>query len=91
MYIKFSNIFLKQQKAAPQIIKIAWREALELFSETQQHPSLRNHALKDEYAGHRSININDDWRAIFIIQNSKGGKKKIIFKFIGTHKELYGK
>jgi addiction module RelE/StbE family toxin len=50
------------------------------------HPSLRNHSLKDKYAGFRSIDVTGDWRALY-----REETKRIIFVEIRTHKELYGK
>jgi addiction module RelE/StbE family toxin len=38
---------------------------LNLFVEDSNHPSLRNHALKAKFAGLRSIDVTDDWRALY--------------------------
>jgi addiction module RelE/StbE family toxin len=45
--------------------------------------------LRDEYEGYRSINVTNDWRAIFKVIN-EGGEEIIYFILLGTHKELYG-
>ena len=83
--IDFSPLFNKQRKAAPLAIKQAFRDALDLFSEDPTHPALRNHPLSDEYAGFSSIDVTDDWRALF-----RQEKDRIIFAYLGTHDELYG-
>ncbi|MDO8657437.1 MAG: type II toxin-antitoxin system mRNA interferase toxin, RelE/StbE family [Candidatus Levybacteria bacterium] len=88
--IEFSDNFNKQRKAAPKYIKVAFREILELFLEDQNHPHLRNHALKEGLASYRSIDITENWRAIFKEVKSKT-KKIIIFHMIGTHEQLYNK
>ena len=88
--IEFSDNFNKQRKAAPGYIKVVFRETLELFLEDPNHPHLRNHALRKELATYRSINITENWRAIFKEVRS-GTKKTIIFHMIGTHEQLYRK
>lgn len=88
--IEFTDNFNKQRKVAPKYIKIAFRETLELFLEDQNHPYLRNHALKEEFASYRSIDITENWRAIFKEVKSKT-KNVIIFHMIGTHEQLYKK
>ena len=88
--IEFTDLFNRQRKNAPLEIKIAFREALALFLEDQFHPMLRNHVLREKLAGYRSIDVTEDFRAIF--KETQSGKQKvIIFHKIGTHEELYGK
>jgi len=86
--IKFTSDFQKQRKAAPREIKEAFIEALVLFTEDASHPALRNHSLKEKFAGYRSIDVTPDWRALFK-ETSKRGKHLITFHMLGTHKELY--
>jgi addiction module RelE/StbE family toxin len=83
-HIEFKSYFNKQLKAAPREIRIAFIETLHLFRDNPSHPFLRNHALKNKLAGFRSINVTDDWRALFRIKNGQ-----IVFVEIGTHKQLY--
>ena len=85
MNIEFTSLFNKQRQKAPIEIKIAFREALELFLENSEHIALRNHNLTKEYAGLRSIDVTSDWRA-----NYRKEQDKIIFMQIGTHEQLYG-
>lgn len=86
--IEYSALFNKQRKAAPLEIKIAFREALELFLDDTNHPNLRNHALREKYAGFRSINVTEDWRALFKIRKTKF-KIVVTFHVLGTHAQLY--
>ena len=83
--IEFSPIFTNKLKRIPLEIKIAFRETLEIFLEDQYHLSLRNHILSEEYAGIRSINVTEDWRALY-----REETERIIFIDFGTHEELYG-
>ena len=90
MEIKYSSQFSKRYQKSPSKIKLAFRETLELFVENPSNPSLRNHALKEEFAGYRSIDVTDDWRALFK-EKVSGAKKIVTFHLIGTHDQLYGK
>ena len=88
--IEFTSHFNKQRKAAPAEIKIAFREVFVLFLEDPKHPQLRNHSLKRKLAGYKSIDITEDWRALF--KEAKTSKQKIItFHKLGTHEKLYKK
>ncbi|HSW88074.1 MAG TPA: type II toxin-antitoxin system mRNA interferase toxin, RelE/StbE family [Candidatus Saccharimonadales bacterium] len=79
--IDFTSQFEKQRKAAPQEIRKAFLEALALFLHDHKHPTLRNHPLKEIYAGYRSINVTEDWRALF---KEKGTEEKKTITFHRT-------
>lgn len=83
--IEFTPLFTKQRKTAPGEIKQAFRDALELFSEDQYYPALRNHPLTGKYQDFRSIDVTEDWRALYRTE-----PERIIFVEIGTHEQLYG-
>lgn len=86
--IEFTDFFNKQRKAAPSEIKVAFRESLALFLEDPSNPYLRNHPLTGKLAGYRSIDVTDDWRALF--KETQTGRQKVItFHKIGTHEDLY--
>lgn len=82
---EFGPLFNKQRRAAPPEIRVAFLEILQLFRVDSTHPVLRNHQLKDRYAGFQSIDITGDWRAIYRME-----KDRIIFVALGTHTQLYG-
>ena len=87
--IELSNLFNKHRAAAPLEVKIALREALEMFAENPNTPILSPHPLDrlgKKYFGTWSIDITEDWRAIY----RKVGKR-IIFIALGTHRQLYKK
>jgi mRNA-degrading endonuclease YafQ of YafQ-DinJ toxin-antitoxin module len=58
--IDYSRTFDKQLKKAPHEIKTAFRKRFALFLVNPFHSQLRNHALKGEDTGFRSINITGD-------------------------------
>lgn len=87
--IEFTTLFNRQRKDAPTDIKKAFLEVINLFMDDPENQFLRNHALKGKFAGYRSIDVTDDWRAVFREDHS-GERKIIIFHMLGTHKELYG-
>lgn len=82
--IEFSSIFNKKLKKVPTEIKLAFTDVFELFLENPKNEILRNHALKAKYSGMRSINVTDDWRALY-----REEPERIIFFDIGTHSQLY--
>ena len=89
-HIEFTELFNKQRKAAPHEIKIAFREALALFLENSLYPQLRSHPLRGKLSGYRSIDVRDDWRAIF--KQTQITKQQVItFHKLGNHQMLYKK
>jgi addiction module RelE/StbE family toxin len=84
--IEFSPIFHKRIARAPTEIKRAFREAYGLFAENPNHPALRNHSLRGKYAGFSSIDVTEEWRALY-----RREPERIIFVELGTHPQLYGK
>jgi addiction module RelE/StbE family toxin len=82
--IEFSPVFKKLLARAPTEIKTAFGEAYDLFAENTNHPSLRNHALSGKYAGFRSIDVTEDWRALY-----REEPDRMKFVALGTHKQLY--
>jgi addiction module RelE/StbE family toxin len=83
--IEFSPIFQKLLAHAPTEIKLAVHEALDLFGEDYNAPGLHNHSLTGKYAGFRSIDVAEDWRAIY-----REKPDRIKFVALGTHPQLYG-
>jgi mRNA-degrading endonuclease YafQ of YafQ-DinJ toxin-antitoxin module len=88
-HITFSNRFNAQLRAAPREIIEAFLTTLQLFRDDQYHPTLRNHQLRKKLAGYRSIDVTEDWRAVF--KEARSEEQIVItFHLIGTHPELYG-
>jgi addiction module RelE/StbE family toxin len=85
MEIRYTNKFRSQYHKADKQIKAAFAQALELFLVDPHNPFLRNHALRDKFAGFRSIDVTEDWRAIYREESGR-----FYFSDLGTHEELYG-
>lgn len=86
MQIRYLPKFKKQYKKLPKSIQRQFDERLKLFLSDPVDPRLRVHPLKGDYAGYWSMNVNGDFRAIYIMR----GDEMIIFALIGSHSELYG-
>lgn len=86
MEILLHPSFTKDFKKLEMEIRRRFVERKGIFQETPHHPLLKNHPLHGEWAGHRSINVTGDYRAIFYTKDDI-----YIFVRIGTHSELYGK
>ena len=88
MIVKYSPSFLKISKKVDVRIRKSLKEKITIFYHNQNYSLLNNHTLKDEYRGCRSIDITNDWRAIY--KEVRIGKEAVAyFIFLGTHKELY--
>jgi addiction module RelE/StbE family toxin len=83
--IEFSPFFQKLLARAPSNIKQAIQDALDLFEENPNSPALRNHALTGKYQDFRSIDVTEDWRALY-----REEPDRFFFSDLGTHEELYG-
>ena len=80
----FPKSFEKSYSRLPLSAKKAFKERRNLFLLDPQNPLLNNHALHENWAGHRSINITGDIRAVFYVEGFIA-----IFVAIGTHSQLY--
>ena len=88
--VEFSDRFDKQLQNASDEIKAAFADALTLLLADPTNPALRDHELEGVFAGYRSIDVTEDYRALF--RETQTSERKIIaFQQIGTHKELYGR
>ena len=61
---------------------------LELFRDDRHKPTLRNHSLKGKFSGYRSVDVTENWRAIFG-EDRTSGHLTITFRQLGTHAQLY--
>jgi len=86
MQIEYSKKFIKEFKKCPDSIKKSLKEKLNILIINKHDHILNNHPLSGKLKKYRSININNDWRAIFE-ELSEG--KIIYFVAIGTHSQLY--
>ncbi len=89
MTVRYDPIFLKKLKKLDARIRKSFKKRIILFSRDPENSQLNNHFLKREYSNFRSIDITNDYRALFR-EKDEGGKTVAYFEDIGTHKELYG-
>ena len=88
MIVRFTNNFLLQYKKADVRIRNKADDCLRIFKKNPNDLQLKNHKLKREWQGHRSINITADLRAIY--KEVKLTDEIIVyFVGLGTHKQLY--
>ena len=87
--IEFSSLFDRKLRQLPEEIILSFKETLELLLANPNHQKLRRHFLKEKFSGYQSIDVNDDYRAVF---KETKTRNTITIKFhtIGTHKDLYG-
>lgn len=86
MLVRFSTDFDRQfQERLTNAQKIKALDTINLFTQEPLHKNLRNHALKGEWAGYRSISIGGDLRLHFKLI----GEQTAYFVAVGTHSQLY--
>jgi addiction module RelE/StbE family toxin len=88
--VSLNRDFIKLYKKADVRLKKSVDEKLRVFVKNPFELGLNNHALQDEWEGYRSIDITNDYRAIYE-ELKEGEKVKASFVALGTHKELYRK
>lgn len=90
MIRKYDPEFIKTLKKLDVRIRKSFKERIAIFAQDPLNPQLNNHPLKDEYLGFRSIDITNDYRAIYE-EIDEGEKIIAYFIAIGTHEKLYKK
>ena len=88
MIARSTKKFIKSYSKSSLKIRNSFDERLKIFSNNKFDPILNNHPLSGKYENHRSININGDWRAIYIDMQEKG-IDICLFAEMGTHSQLY--
>lgn len=90
MILRYNPGFLKQLKKLDVRIRKSFKEKIAIFITDPFNLQLDNHALKREYQGYRSIDITNDYRALY---QEKVEVDELVAYFValGTHEELYGK
>lgn len=91
MKIKFSQEFYRIYKTKVDVrIRKSANERLEIFNRNPLDNVLDNHELKEEWTGYRSIDITNDYRAVYK-EITEGEESVAYFVTIGTHQQLYEK
>lgn len=89
MIIKKHKIFQKSYKKLTSKLQQKVDRVVAVFWSNPLHHDLRNHALHDEYAGCRSIDVTGDWRIVFRQIDEKTYEIVELID-VGTHAQLYG-
>ncbi|MBI2049634.1 type II toxin-antitoxin system mRNA interferase toxin, RelE/StbE family [Candidatus Roizmanbacteria bacterium] len=89
MKAKLDPELLKKLRKLDVRIRNRFKERILLFSKNPNDPKLNNHPLKREYQGLRSIDITNDYRAVYE-EMTVGEDIVAYFSLLGRHKELYG-
>ncbi len=88
MIVQYDPALLKKVKNLDVKIRNSFFEKIKIFEKNHQDAVLNNHTLKREYRGYRSINITNDYRAIY--EEIKVDDDTIAyFILLGTHDQLY--
>ena len=90
MIVRYDPNFLTRLKKLDVRIRKSFKKRLEIFIKDPYNPQLNNHPLKRNYLGYRSIDITNDWRAVYS-EKSENQETVAFFVDIGTHRQLYGK
>lgn len=85
MNVDFTKAFDKQFQKLPAKQQKQAREAVALFLQDITAPALRNHGLKGEWQGYRSITAGGDLRLHYKIIS----ESKVLFVAVGSHSQLY--
>ncbi|OGE25335.1 hypothetical protein A3C26_00715 [Candidatus Daviesbacteria bacterium RIFCSPHIGHO2_02_FULL_39_12] len=88
MIIKYSLSFLEIFKKVDVRVRKSFKQRILIFSKNPNDLQLNNHALKKEWKGHRSMDINTDYRAVYK-KVAMGDELVAHFVTLGTHDELY--
>jgi mRNA-degrading endonuclease YafQ of YafQ-DinJ toxin-antitoxin module len=84
MKVYFHKSFQKQLHRLPKNIQNKFFERLTLFVDEPTNTLLRIHTLSGDKFPYESMNVNSDYRALFI-----QSKTEVTFYEIGTQSELY--
>ena len=88
MTVRYDPAFLKQLKKLEVRVRKSFKEKIAIFVLDPFSPQLDNHPLSKKYEGYRSIDITNDYRALYQ-EKLEGDEVVGFFTAIGTHVKLY--
>ena len=89
MRVQYHPEFIKKLKKLNIRIRKSFLDARVLFDKNPTDSHLNNHPLQLEWQDYESIDVTNDYCAIFE-EIHEGDEKIAYFIDIGTHDELYG-
>jgi len=88
MNVKLDPDLLNKLKKLDVRIRKSFKERIAIFAKNPYDPQLNNHSLRKPYQGLRSIDITNDYRALY--EEIKIEDENIAyFIILGTHEKLY--
>lgn len=88
MNVKLDPDFFRKLKKLDVRIRRSFKEKMAIFTKNPHDQSLNNHKLREPYKGLRSIDITNDYRAVYE-EVTKDDEEIAYFSILGTHDELY--
>lgn len=85
MNIDYAKSFDNQFRKLSELNKGLVRGTIEIFIDDPFNDSLRNHPLKKQWIGYRSISVTDDLRIHYRLID----KNTALLVAVGSHSELY--
>lgn len=86
--MRYDPGFIEKLKSVNVKIRKSFKQKIVVFGKSSDEPLLNNHPLREKWEGYRSIDITDDWRAIYTEKTEKG-EMVAFFVALGTHRDLY--
>jgi mRNA-degrading endonuclease YafQ of YafQ-DinJ toxin-antitoxin module len=86
MIIYFTKSFSKKYWRLPEVTRKRVDNAIGIFRKNPLDPILRNHPLKGDMKGRRSLSAGFDLRLIF---EERDGYTVVIMIAVGKHEEVY--
>lgn len=87
---QYDPAFIKALKKVDVRIRKSFKERIAIFAKNPYDQQLNNHALREPYEGLRSIDITNDYRAVYE-EITENDEEIAYFSILGTHYELYKK
>lgn len=85
---QYDPAFIKALKKVNVRIRKSFKERIAIFAKDPNNPQLNNHILREPYEGLRSIDVTNDYRAVYEEIQEKD-EKIAYFTTLGTHEELF--
>ena len=90
MTVKYDPSLLRKLKKVDVRVRKHFKKAVSTFTKDPFNPKLNNHPLGREYQGYRSIDVTNNWRALYT-EKIEGDDTVAFFVVLGMHDELYKK
>lgn len=90
MNVKVDPDFFRKLKKLDVRIRNSFKEKILIFQRNPHDLQLNNHVLRKPYKGLRSIDITNDYRAVYE-EIHQEDEEIAYFSTLGTHDELYKK